>query len=171
MSDAANGDFREFAAARLTPLYRFAILLTGHHQSAEDMVQETLARIYVVWGSRDLSDPIAYSRSTLMNVFLTSRRRRQGSREHLHALVPDSPVADADVPLRVDLQRALNQLKPVDRAIVVMRYLEDLPVEEVACALHLSPGNVRVRAQRARTQLERRLSLDQVTAAGEEPAS
>jgi RNA polymerase sigma-70 factor (sigma-E family) len=151
-------DFREFAAVRLDPLFRSAILLTGQHAAAEDLVQETLTGVFVAWQTRDLSDPIAYSRATLMNLFISGRRRRSAS-EYPHAELPDRPVRDVDVALRVDVHRALAQLKPKDRAIVVMRYLEDIAVEDVAATLGLSPGNVRVRASRALARLRDALPL------------
>lgn len=161
MSARSVEGFREFAAARLHPLYRSAILLTGQHAAAEDLVQETLTRVFVAWQSRDLADPIAYSRATLINLFLSGRRRRS-SGEYPHAELPDRPVRDVDVALRVDVHRALGELKPQDRAIVVMRYLEDLPVDDVAAALRLSPGNVRVRASRALARLRTALPLTPV---------
>jgi RNA polymerase sigma-70 factor (sigma-E family) len=154
----SNGEFRSFAAARLDPLYRAAILLTGQHQAAEDLVQETLTRMYVAWHSRRLDDPVAYSRATLVNTFISGRRRRSSS-EYPHAVVPDAVAPTADVDVRVDVQRALGELKAIDRAIVVMRYLEDVPVDDVAAALRISPGNVRVRATRALASLRTSLPL------------
>jgi RNA polymerase sigma-70 factor (sigma-E family) len=155
---AGNGEFRSFAAARLDPLYRSAILLTGQHQSAEDLVQETLTRMYVVWRSRRVEDPVAYSRATLMNTFISGRRRRSSS-EYPQAVLPEVVAPDSDPAERVDVHRALGELKPIDRAIVVMRYLEDISVDEVAATLRMSPGNVRVRATRALASLRTSLPL------------
>lgn len=153
-----NGEFRSFAAARLDALYRSAILLTGQHQSAEDLVQETLTKMYVVWRTRHVEDPVAYSRAALMNTFISGRRRRSSS-EYPQAVLPDVVAPAPDVAVRVDVHRALGELKPIDRAIVVLRYLEDLPVDEVAATLRISPGNVRVRALRALASLRTSLPL------------
>lgn len=154
----SNGEFRSFAAARLDPLYRAAVLLTGEHQAAEDLVQETLTRMYVAWRTRRLDDPVAYARTILVNTFISGRRRRSAS-EYPRAEVPDVVAPPTDVAVRVDVQRALGGLGQVDRAIVVMRYLEDVPVDEVAAALAMSPGNVRVRATRALARLRTSLPL------------
>jgi RNA polymerase sigma-70 factor (sigma-E family) len=155
---ASSGDFRSFAAARLGPLYRAAVLLTGEHQAAEDLVQETLTRMYVAWRSRRIDDPVAYARTVLVNTFISGRRRRSAS-EYPHADVPEVATPPADVAARVDVQRALGGLGQVDRAIVVMRYLEDVPVDDVAAVLGMSPGNVRVRATRALARLRTSLPL------------
>jgi RNA polymerase sigma-70 factor (sigma-E family) len=154
----SNGEFRSFAATRLDPLYRSAIMLTGQHQAAEDLVQETLTKMYVAWHTRRLEDPVAYSRTTLVNTFISGRRRRSSS-EYPQAVVPDVVAPATDVAARVDVHRALGELKPIDRAIVVMRYLEDVPVDDVAVALRISPGNVRVRATRALAVLRTSLPL------------
>lgn len=150
-------DFRSFAAARVSALQRSAVLLCGDPYLAEDLVQETLTRIYLAWGTRRIHDPVAYSHTTLTRVFLTMRRRRS-STERAVAEVPDDGYRDPDVVQMLDLQRALADLKPLDRAIVVLRYLDDLPVEYVAAVVRKSPGNVRVRASRALAALRHLLS-------------
>ena len=155
---SGNGEFRSFAATRLDALYRSAVLLTGQHQAAEDLVQETLTRMYVVWRSRRLEDPVAYSRRTLVNTFISSRRRRSSS-EYPQEVLPEVTAPAPDVDGRVDVHRALGELKPIDRAIVVLRYLEDIPVDEVAATLRMTPGNVRVRATRALATLRTSLPL------------
>lgn len=147
MPDDVEG-FRRFAAARLPALYRSAVFLCGDPHAAEDLVQESLTKVYLVWGTRRIDDPLAYTRTTMMRTFLSLRRRRSAS-EYPVDVLPDETVADPDVAERLDLQRVLAQLSPLDRAIVVLRYLEDQSVDDVALAVNRTPGNVRVRASRA----------------------
>lgn len=144
-----EAEFTAFAAARTPALYRSAWLLCGDGHTAEDLVQETLAKVYVAW-RRSIENPAAYAQTTLVRTFI-SRRRLRSSSELAYADLPDVPGADhADgADLRLALREALGELAPVDRAVVVLRYLEDLPVEEVASRLGLSAGAVKNRSMRA----------------------
>lgn len=145
--------FEDFARARAAQLYRSALLLCGHRAEAEDLVQETLAKVYVRMHRRlgpRLDNPAAYAQTTLTRTFISARRRRS-STEMPYGDLPDDLVDDhaeaAD--LRVSLTDALAGLAPLDRAVLVLRYLDDLPVDEVASILDLSPGAVRNRSMRA----------------------
>lgn len=144
--------FRSFAAARLPALHRSALFLIGDPYLAEDLVQEALTRVYLVWEKRSIDNPVAYTHTTLTRVFLSSRRRRS-STEYPVDTVPEQAYDDSDIAARLDLQRALAGLSELDRAIVVMRYLEDRSVEDVAAVVGRTPGNVRVRASRALSKL------------------
>ncbi|MDT0491977.1 SigE family RNA polymerase sigma factor [Streptomyces griseus] len=144
-------EFKEFAAARASHLYRSACLLTsGDVHLAEDLVQETLGRMYVQWGrARRIDNPAAYAQTVLVRIFLTHRRRRSATERPL-AELPEGTRADPDDPaLRMTLLRALAQLAPKDRAVVVLRYWEDRSIEETATALQVSPAAVRTRCVRA----------------------
>lgn len=146
-------EFEEFALARTPHLYRAAWLLCGDRHQAEDLVQEALAKVYVRMGRRfagRVENPAAYAQTALVRTFLSHRRRRS-SRERPYADPPDRPVGDhADATgLRLALLDALAGLAPADRAVLVLRYLEDLSVEEVANRLEVSPGAVRNRSMRA----------------------
>ena len=149
----AEQEFEEFAVARTPHLYRSAWLLCGDRHQAEDLVQETLAKVYVRWrkpfGAR-IDNPAAYAQTALTRTFLSGRRRRS-SGEQPYADLPDSPVDDgtAAADARLALHAALAELPPADRAVLVLRYLDDLPVEEVARLLGLSSGAVRNRSMRA----------------------
>ncbi|GAA4755751.1 SigE family RNA polymerase sigma factor [Nocardioides endophyticus] len=146
---AKDREFEEFAIARTPQLYRSAYLLCGDRHGAEDLVQETLAKVYVKWGWR-IDNPAAYAQTTLVRTFLSQRRRRS-SHELPYADLPDSasvdPVAAAD--LRLELQEVLDGLAPLDRAVLVLRYSEDLSVAEVARRLGVTPGAVKNRSMRA----------------------
>lgn len=151
-------EFEEFARARTPQLYRSAWLLCGDTQQAEDLVQETLVKVYVRWcrtfGARRIDNPAAYAQTTLVRTFLSARRRRS-STERPAAEPPDRAVPDptglSDV--RLELVAALAGLAPADRAVLVLRYLDDLSVDEVARQLGTSSGAVRTRSLRALARL------------------
>ena len=147
------GDFEEFARARTPHLHRSAWLLCGDRHQAEDLVQETLAKVYVRWHRRlgaRIDNPAAYAQTALVRTYLSARRRRSSGELPL-ADVPDvvGPDEAATSDLRLALQQALAGLAPMDRAVLVLRYLDDLSVAEVADRLGVSPGAVRNRSMRA----------------------
>ncbi|CAN5495993.1 SigE family RNA polymerase sigma factor [soil metagenome] len=149
-------EFEEFARARTPQLYRSAWLLCGNHHEAEDLVQETLAKVFTKWRSpfsRRIDNPAAYAQTALTRTFISARRRRSAGGIPRSDL-PDAP--DAASSQRTDLSEtrlaivdALAGLKPADRVVLVLRYLEDLSVEETAKCMGASPGAVRNRALRA----------------------
>jgi len=147
------GDFEEFARVRTPHLHRSAWLLCGDRHQAEDLVQETLAKVYVRWHRRlgaRIDNPAAYAQTTLVRTYLSARRRRS-SHELPYDDLPEQvrPDDTATSDLRLSLQQALAGLSPLDRAVLVLRYLEDLAVSEVAERLEVSPGAVRNRSMRA----------------------
>ncbi|MFD7065745.1 SigE family RNA polymerase sigma factor [Streptomyces sp. NPDC059913] len=152
--------FREFAAARMGHLFRSACLLTsGDTHLAEDLVQETLGRMYVVWGKPSkLGNPAAYAQTVLVRVFLAHQRRRS-SGERPSDELPEAPetAAQGDAPLRLTLLDALRKLPPKDRAVVVLRYWEDRSVAETADVLNVSSAAVRTRSSRALARLRAQL--------------
>jgi RNA polymerase sigma-70 factor (sigma-E family) len=151
-------EFEEFAVARTPQLFRSAYLLCGDRHGAEDLVQETLAKVYVKWGRR-IDNPAAYAQTALVRTFL-SQRRRKTNHELPYADLPD--VASGDPTelsdLRTDLHRVLAGLVPLDRAVLVLRYADGLPVDEVAERLGVSPGAVKNRSMRALQRARERAS-------------
>ncbi len=149
---ARGGDeFEVFARARSQQLYRSAWLLCSNNHEAEDLVQETLAKVYVRWRSRfggRIDNPAAYANTVLVRTWIDSRRRR-GSRERPVETVPDEGVHDGDAELRLALRKALDALEPLDRAVLVRRFIEDASVADVAAELGISSGAVRNRSMRA----------------------
>ncbi|MDO9454689.1 SigE family RNA polymerase sigma factor [Nocardioides sp.] len=150
-------DYEEFARARTPALLRSAWLLCGDTHLAEDLVQDTLAKVYVRWHApfrSPIETPVAYAQTTLTRTFLSSRRRRS-STEQPYADLPDRPLADGSdaTATRLALQDALAGLAPADRAVLVLRYLDDLSVEETADRMGVSPGAVRSRSPRAVARL------------------
>jgi RNA polymerase sigma-70 factor (sigma-E family) len=150
--------YREFAVSRGGALYRSACLLTGGDTHlAEDLVQETLGRMYTVWHRRRCIDnPDAYARTVLVRAYLTFRRRRS-STERPAVQLPERPVEMGDSSLRITLLQALEGLPPKDRTVLVLRYWEDMSIEQTAEAMRVSSGAVRSRCTRALSRLRAQL--------------
>jgi RNA polymerase sigma-70 factor (sigma-E family) len=163
MRQARADEYGEFAAARAGHLYRSACLLTaGDTHLAEDLVQETLGRLYVSWRrvSR-VGNPAGYAQTVLMRTFLTHQRRRS-STERVTDVLPDLPEEGSgrDMPLRLTLLEALARLPAKDRAVVVLRYWEDRSIEETAQVMNASSAAVRTRCVRALGRLRELLGED-----------
>lgn len=154
--------FRQFAQARTPALHRAAFLLCGNHHEAEDLVQETLAKVYVAWGRRGVDNPAAYARTVLTRTFISSRRKTSSTERPTDTL-PELPTTAVDSAAHLDLFRELRSLPPVDRAVVVMRYLDDASVRDTAEALKLSDQAVRTRSTRALARLRAAMTDRSVT--------
>lgn len=150
-------EFRQFVATRALALCRTAYLLTGDWQAGEDLVQEALAKTYV--RRRRLHGPAAlepYARKVLVSLFLTWRRR-SWHRELPHAELPDLAGTDGFDQLadRSGMWSALAALPTQQRAVLVLRYYEDLAEADIAAVLAVSPGAVKTHAARGLDRLRR----------------
>jgi RNA polymerase sigma-70 factor (sigma-E family) len=146
--------FSEFFGARAPSLRRTAYLIIGDWHAAEDVTQLGFARLYVVWPRIRPETLEAYARKVVVNEALGWLRRR--GRDQLTDTPPDLPVpAPAESPL--DVARALDQLPARQRAIVALRFLDDLSVAEVARVLDIAEGTVKSQTARALTTLRARL--------------
>ncbi len=157
MKEPAAGQFREFVAARQGTLFRAAVLLTGHRQDAEDLLQTALAKLAAHWPQiQRTGSPDAYVRKIMYHQRISWWRRRRHLREYAVDALPD--VGDhrdlaGDSALRLALARTLGQLTPKQRAVIVLRYYEDLPEAQVAEILGISVGTVRSQAHRTLARL------------------
>jgi RNA polymerase sigma-70 factor (sigma-E family) len=153
-------EFAEYVAARLPSLLRFGYALTGNPHDANDLVQDALERVGVRWASigRDGQNPDAYVRRVMVNA-RTSRWRRRRS-ETLVAEVPDTGVRTRDRFDDEPLWQALRELPPRQRAVIVLRYYENLSEAEIAATMGISTGTVKSQAARAMTALRQRLGQD-----------
>jgi RNA polymerase sigma-70 factor (sigma-E family) len=159
---AERDSFEEYVRARQTLLLRTAYLLTGSHHDAEDLVQLALMKVVPKWG-RIKDDPDAYVRRVLVNENI-SRWRGRRWREVSHAEVPDAAAVEGED--HSDLRAALQNLAPRQRAVIVLRYFEDLTEAQTAEALGISVGTVKSQARDALTRLRTRLpGLDAVGSA------
>lgn len=153
--------FAEFVRARTRPLLRTAHLLVGDRHRAEDLLQTAFERLARRW-TRLEGDPEAYLRRTLVNLS-TDRWRRAGRRPREVALDLDrigEGEALEQVEARHDLVRALDRLTAKQRAVLVLRYFEDLSEKDVAAALDCSVGNVKSTTARALARLRQEAQLD-----------
>jgi len=132
-------------------------MLCGDWHTAEDLVQITLAKVFVSWHriSRRGAAP-AYATRTLVNAYLAGRRVKRAG-EVVTDILPELPVEPPEPELRMVVLEALAALPPGGRAVVVLRYWEDLSVEQTAAVLGCSPGNVKSQAARALSRLRAHL--------------
>jgi RNA polymerase sigma-70 factor (sigma-E family) len=144
--------FREYVAARQRSLVQMAWLLTGDWPAAEDLVQTALVRVWPRWDRVSRAgDPDAYVRRVVLNCFLSWRRRRWHG-ETPTAVPPERTSDDAGygaADLRDALRRLLPALPPRQRAVVVLRYYQDMPEAEVAEMLGCRVGTVKSQAAKA----------------------
>ncbi|QDY78973.1 SigE family RNA polymerase sigma factor [Streptomyces qinzhouensis] len=144
-SDAA---LREFVEGRRTALLRSAFLLCGDRDEADDLVQTTLVKV-VLGGRRHgrIDNLEAYARKTLVNTFIASRRRFW-RREHVYETLPEHPEPASDPDSGLVIRAALGRLTAKQRAVVVLRYWEDLSVAETARLLDMRENTVKSHAAR-----------------------
>lgn len=152
-SDEAE-EFAELVRATGTQMHRAALLLTGDHHLAEDLTQAAYAKVFASWKRVSRADnPVAYTRTTLLNTFLSHRRLRRTSEVPSDPTIGDAPGRDDDPTTRMDLLAALATLSPQDRAVLVLRYWEDRSVTDTARDLGLTETAVRTRSRRALERL------------------
>jgi RNA polymerase sigma-70 factor (sigma-E family) len=140
-------EFSDFVGASRVSLLRTACMLTaGDRFLAEDVVQTALARVYVAWPRiRETASAEAYARKAVVSAFLDETRRPWWRRERATGEVPDA-AAPGDIDGRFDdgpVRRALAELPPRMRAVVVLRHELDLSVEATASALGCAKGTVK----------------------------
>jgi RNA polymerase sigma-70 factor (sigma-E family) len=152
VKQSLEAEFTAFVAERGQTLLRVAHALTGDPRSAEDLVQGALAKAYARW-PRIHGDAEAYVRRILYNDRISGWRRAGRQREVPMADVPESAGREADVAERLALRQALLTLPDRQRAVLVLRYLEDRSVEETAAVLGCRPGTVASQASRALAKL------------------
>jgi RNA polymerase sigma-70 factor (sigma-E family) len=154
-------EFSSYVAARRRALLRTAYLLTGDHHAAEDLVQTALARTYLAWDRiRDAHAVDAYVRRTMVNQHTSWWRRAWRHREVTTGEVPDRPAETNDSwDERVStLQLLLRGLSPRQRAVLVLRFYEDLTEAEIAHLLGCSLGTVKSASSRALARLRDHLT-------------
>lgn len=157
MASAVDAEFTAFAHAVSTRLLGTAYLLCGEWHTAEDLTQTALAKVYASWHRISRKDAaLAYARRTLLNTYLADRHRKRW-REVLTSELPEVPAAVRDSDMTVTLTDALAKLPPRARAVVVLRYWEDMSVGEVATIVGCSVGNVKSQSARGLDKLRQLL--------------
>ena len=139
---ADQESFTAWATAVQHGLLRFAVVLTGDHHRAEDLVQEALTKVALRWRRLHDQNPLAYARQVMVhdNISWWRRQRRESVQEVDPAPMPSG---DASAGRRVDLQRALSRLTPRQRAVVALRFYADLSELQTADLMGVSVGTVK----------------------------
>jgi RNA polymerase sigma-70 factor (sigma-E family) len=158
-----SAGFAEFATSRHGALYRYAYLLAGERDLAEDLVQEALVKTYVAWRRlRDPSNAEAYTRRVITTTAIGWWRRKSWHAERPSDDLPDRPAATDDATARIWLWHELQKLPPKQRAALVLRYYEDLTETQTAEILGCSVGTVKSQVSDALKKLRARLGADVV---------
>jgi RNA polymerase sigma-70 factor (sigma-E family) len=157
-------DFVDFVASRWESLYRLAYLLTASPTAAEDMLQTTLEKAYVIWARISRMEyPEAYVRRMLANT-VVSGARRASLREMPSARIPEAAEDPGEVGVldRSLLWPLVCALPARQRAVVVLRYYEDLTELQISDVLGCAPGTVKSQASAAMKALRRALAASGV---------
>lgn len=159
MREELTKSFAALAATELLGLRRFAYALCGDWHHADDLVQGALERMYVAWPRvHGVADPGAYLRTVLARVAI-SETRRPWRREKATDVLPEPAASDATAAVtdRLDLAAVLAGLTVKQRAVVVLRFVEDRSVTDVAEILGVAPGTVKRQCHDALKFLRTRL--------------
>jgi RNA polymerase sigma-70 factor (sigma-E family) len=167
---APGPEFETWLAARESALQRTALLLTGDVHAGQDLVQTTLARLYQRWDRVRAAHNIdAYARQALVNEFRTAWRRPVRRRERIVEVVPDraAPESPAYDGSSEAVWRFVALLPPKQRAVLVLRFYEQLTEAEIADLMGISVGTVKSQSSRAIAALRAHLP-DHPEISGEE---
>lgn len=168
-------DFRRFVQAHWLGLVRSAYLLVGDHGAAEDLVQQTLAGVYPHWKRRVREGaPVAYVRRAMVNTAISNARRRRvresllggwpgGDPARSVMPVPDPHDAYRAVDDRDVVVRALRELPPRMRAVLVLRFFDDLTEVGTADLLGMSVGSVKSQTSRGLRRLRAAMENGEAT--------
>lgn len=151
MDRAGELEFSEFVARRHGHLVRSAFVLVGDVHRAEDLVQSALYRTFVAWPRlRAVAAAETYARTTMVRLALRWRARRWTGEISIQSLPEQQlAVSEDQVVAGLDVWRALRVLPIEQRAVLVLRYLEDLSESDTAVLLRCSVGTVKSRTSRA----------------------
>ncbi len=145
-------DFEEFVAARSDRLLGMAVLLTRDRHLAEDLLQTALTKAWFAWGRMD-GEPEPYVRRIVVNTYLSWWRRRWNG-ETPTAVLPETATYDGQIETTQDLRDAIARLPKRQRAVIVLRYFEDLTEAETARILGCAVGTVKSQASKALAKLQ-----------------
>lgn len=159
-------EFREFVTARSAALLRTAYLLAGDWATAEDLLQTALTKTYLAWkrlGQIDAVEP--YARRVLVNTATSWWRRRWHGERPTEVLPERAAVDRLDEQLDRDvLWKHVKALPTRQRAVLVLRFYEDMSEAQTAALLNISPGTVKSQSSRALSTLRQRLAAEGVNA-------
>jgi RNA polymerase sigma-70 factor (sigma-E family) len=157
MRNRAKAEFSTFVETRHAALFRTAFLLTGNYHEAQDLLQTALLKVCPRWSRiSSMHSPEAYVRKVMTNQWISWRRRRSATEVVSDQI--EGPDVDGPEERTVESQRiwkALAELTGQQRAVVVLRYYEDLPANEIAETLGIAQSTVKAHARAALLTLER----------------
>ncbi|MDO5677228.1 MAG: SigE family RNA polymerase sigma factor [Propionibacteriaceae bacterium] len=160
VEEAAMG-FDAFVRTHRPALWRAAWLLTGDRDKADDLVQTALGRTYGRYSALANDAKFeAYVRTTIYRTYVSWWRRKWNS-EAPSGELPEQPTESADGATSVDVARALAALPRMQRAVMVLRFLEDRTVQETAHLLGIAEGTVKAHTSQGRAALRASLHLSE----------
>ncbi|WP_168218368.1 SigE family RNA polymerase sigma factor [Nocardioides eburneiflavus] len=150
----SGSDFEEFARQQTPQLLVLARAMTGNNDEAWDLVQESLVRMAERWEKSSFDVPEAYVRTVMarLNVDRFRRLRREILRTP-HSHRDEVEVVVSDTPLAGWLVESLSDLSPNQRTVIALRFVEDLPVSDIAERLGCSEGTAKSHLSRALARL------------------
>lgn len=152
-------EYTDFVSARLARWHKTAYLLCGDGMRADDIVQATVTALYRYWRhAAEVDNLDAYVHRMLVRNFLDERRLKW-SRVLLMSQTPDRPAAETNSDDRDLVQTALARLPRGQRAVLVLRFLCDMSVDETAAALNCSAGNVKAQTSRGLESMRTHLAV------------
>ncbi len=156
---AADEEYTTYVRTTMDRWRRVAYLMAGDWDRGDDVLQQMLTELYRKWSRvRKADNRDALVRTMLMRRFIDGQRLGW-TRVRLGTELPEQAATTGTDPTdRLDLVAALRQVAPRQRAVLVLRYLHDLSVEETAKALNCSPGTVKSQATKGLEKLRRLLS-------------
>ncbi|WP_331452453.1 SigE family RNA polymerase sigma factor [Streptomyces sp. SS162] len=161
LNEALEEGFARYVRGARPALRRNAFVLVGDWFAADDLVQQTLITVYRHWNRLERHDALsAYTRTVMVRLFVSDRRKHRWTRELLHDSMPEpepKPGEATRVGDRLVLLAALAALTTRQRSLIYLRYWEDLSVEETAQIMNCSSATVRSSASRALRILRQRL--------------
>ena len=159
-AERTDAAFTEYVAARGPWLRKVAFLLCQDWHRADDLVQNSIIKLYARWPRAEEIDNIdGYARKVVVNTFLAEERSPWWRRTAPWPEQPRAQQAAADLDAALDLADALAALPPRQRAAIVLRYYCDLSVEEAASVLSCSPGTIKSQTSRGIESLRRKLDV------------
>ncbi|GAA2752617.1 MULTISPECIES: SigE family RNA polymerase sigma factor [Kitasatospora] len=148
--ESRDVDFTAYVGSRAAWLRNVAYLLCADWHRADDLVQESITKLYTNWSRAARAENLdGYARTVLVNTFLAEQRTSWWRRTRTGFEAADGVATGADLDAALDLRQALAALPPRQRATVVLRYFCDLSVEQTAEAMGCSSGNVKSQSSRA----------------------
>lgn len=151
-------EYIDFVSARLPALRRVAYNLCGDGHQADDLVQEAVTKLYVRWPLHGIDNLDGYVRTILVRTFIDEKRRGWWKVRLFGGLPDEAPqTAGSGVEDRTVLRAALAKVPPRQQAVLVLRFLCDLPILEVAEILGCSAGTVKSQTAHGLTAMRRLL--------------